>query len=157
VNGTLSYGGKERGSTMFTRQTVGAFIAGGVLVGGIAFAGVAHGAITNSGTTSTGQSDAQYTAKHAWAQSIPTANTPTTLSIPTGERLTITDATDEGDQTTCTVSATLNGVSVPYAITSQQDGATAATFQPIYVDSGTAACGGDGAILVGYLTPVPAE
>ncbi len=93
---------------------VATFLAGGVLVGGITFAGVAHGASTNAGTTSTGQSDTQYTAKHAWAQSVPVASgtTTTPLSVPSGERITITSAISSfgGNVSTfCTVATTRRG------------------------------------------------
>ncbi len=71
--------------------------------------GAAHG-VSTAASTSTGQSDAQYTAKHAWAQTI-SGSGATTLSIPSGERLTITFANGgAGDQ--CTVNATLNGATV---------------------------------------------
>ena len=161
---------------MFTSKAkvaaVGAFLAGGVLVGGVTLAmGVAHGASTTGTalTTSTGQSDAQYTAKHAWAQSVPvTAGTTTTpLSVPSGERITITSAISSfgGNVSTfCTIDAMVNGASVSYSLNAATDGflnnPIETPFQSIYADSGSLSCGGGGGgdvvTLVGYLTPIPA-
>jgi hypothetical protein len=58
---------------MFTNHpkaaALGAFLAGGVLVGAVSLGmGVAHG--TGTGTPGKGLSDAQYTARNAWAQSV---------------------------------------------------------------------------------------
>ncbi len=140
---------------------LGAFLAGGVLVGGIAFAGVAHGAGT-AASTSTGQSDAQYTAKHAWVQSIP-ASTSTTLTVPTGSRLTITDALyrNVGD---CSLSIVLNGASHAYPLVTAPDGTVfpgssgsevADQFMPVSLDTGSAVCD-SATTLVGYLTSITA-
>ena len=128
---------------MFTKQAVGSFLAGGVLVGGVAFAGVAHGAGTGAtaALTRAGQSDAQYTAKHAWAQTVSTvAGTTTTLTIPSGDRLTVTFA-NGGVQMQCTIKATLNGATVGYGVgptsdgTYQEEGSVfALPFQPIYME-----------------------
>jgi hypothetical protein len=145
---------------MFTKQALGAFLAGGVLVGGITFAGVAHGAST-AASTSTGQSDAQYIAKHAWVQSIP-SSTSTTLTVPAGDRLTITDALyrNVGD---CSLSIVLNGASHAYPLVAASDGTVfqgssssevADQFMPVSLDSGSAVCG-FATTLVGYLTPIP--
>jgi hypothetical protein len=156
------------GDIMFTKQALGAFLAGGVLVGGITFAGVAHG--VGTGSTSTGQSDAQYTAKHAWVQSAPlsTAGTSTTsLSIPAGERVTITSAIYSFPNTYvgCSINATVNGANVSYSLIAATDGlienGPQTPFQPIYTDSGSLSCGtapqtGFFVTLVGYLTPIPA-
>jgi hypothetical protein len=153
------------------KAAIGAFLAGGVVVGGITFAGVAHGAGTSS--TSTGQSDAQYMAKHAWVQSVTPNGTVATLSIPSGDRLTITSAlggVNGGAFIGCNLYATVNGTSVTYTVASDEDGYTyvapgtptldytTQSFQPIFVDTGTISCSGNsGTIsLQGYLTPVPA-
>ena len=156
---------------MFTKQAVGAFLAGGVLVGGVAFAGVAHGASTavTTAATSTGQSDAQYTAKHAWAQIVPTGPSDpiTTLSIPSGQRLTITEAMGSATGVTgvgCGITGTLNGNTVSYHEVNDENGffgyQTSPVFQPMYVDSGTVSCGDYSTTstftLVGYLTPISA-
>jgi hypothetical protein len=80
---------------MFTKHpkaaALGGLLTGSVLVGAVTLGmGVAHGA-TNGGSKSTGRSDSQYQAKHAWAQ--PSSSGPNiSLSIPEGDRLTITDA-----------------------------------------------------------------
>ena len=87
-------------------------------------------------------SDAQYTAKNAWAQTLMTS---ATLSIPSGERLTITQADEAsgGGFVTCTLNASLNGTNVTYDFSSAQDaGSGLSTFQPIYADSGTVVCWG---------------
>jgi hypothetical protein len=148
---------------MFTTHpklaALGGFLVGGVLVGGITFAGVAHGAGT---TTPTALSDAQYTAKHAWAQSIP-ASTSTALSVPAGNRLTITDALSR-NVGACSLSIVLNGASEAYPLTSASDGTVfpgsstsevADQFIPVALDSGSAVCN-FATTLVGYLTLVPA-
>jgi hypothetical protein len=134
------------------------FLAGGVLVGGITLAmGVAHGAgtgalTTNAGTTSAGESSAQYTAKHAWAQVV---NGSATLSIPSGDRLTITFV--GGSSAECTVITVVNGTTVSYAVASQTDGTNPDTFAPISADSANVVCGtGIVVEVVGYLTPIPA-
>jgi hypothetical protein len=144
---------------------LGAFLAGGVLVGGITWEGVAHGAgmaTTSAGTTSVGQSDALYTAKHAWVQSIP-ANTSTTLTVPAGDRLTITDALYR-NVGVCSLSIDLNGASAAYPLVTAPDGTVfqgssstevADQFMPVSLDSGSAVCG-FATTLVGYLTPTPA-
>jgi hypothetical protein len=144
---------EARRAVMFTNHpkaaALGAFLAGGVLVGGVTFAGVAHGVGTAS--TSTGQSDAQYTAKHAWDQVV---NGTTTLSIPAGSRLTITFV--GGGGASCTVITVVNGITVSYAVTSQTDGSNPDVFAPLYADSATVSCSGGVAEFVGYLTPIPA-
>jgi hypothetical protein len=146
---------------MFTKQALGAFLAGGVLVGGITFAGVAHGAGT-AATTSGGTSDAQYTAKHAWVATAPNGVT-TTLPIPAGERLTITSLfTVNGQLSACALTnASLNGT--PFTLTNLQEDIEGGTpsagpggmFQPVSLDSGTMTCP-YAATVVGYLTPIPA-
>ena len=93
-----------------------AFLAGGVVVGGITLGtAVAHGAGTPG--AGKGLSDAQYTAKNAWVQSVTTS---ATLSIPSGDRLTITQA--DGGGIECTVTASVNGTAVSYNISTSQDG-----------------------------------
>ena len=145
---------------MFTKQAVGAFLAGGVLVGGVAFAGVAHGASTavTTAATSTGQSDAQYTAKHAWVATAQNSVT-TTLPIPAGERLTITSVfTVTGQLSGCTLNASLNGTAFTLTDLSEDvEGGTPTPtqFQPFSLDSGTMTCP-YAARMVGYLTPIPA-
>ena len=138
---------------MFTKQALGAFLAGGVLVCGITLAGVAHGASTNAGTTTAGQSDAQYTAKHAWAEDFSlTPQQTATLQIPVGQRLTITTM-----DTSCAINATVSGNTVSYGYGTPVN--QASTTQPIYADSGSTITGAGGtctAYLVGYLTPIPA-
>jgi hypothetical protein len=144
---------------MFTKQALGAFVAGGVLVGGLTFAGVAHG-VSTAASTSTGQSDAQYIAKHAWVQSIP-PSTSTTLTIPAGDRLTITDALyrNVGD---CSLSIVLSGASHGYPFVTAPDGTVfpgsstpevADQFMPVSLDSGSAVCD-FATTLVGYLTAI---
>jgi hypothetical protein len=145
---------------MFTKQALGAFLAGGVLVGGVAFAGVAHGASTNAGSTSTGGSDAQYTAKHAWAQSVPNNNSAMTVSVPTGERVTITGAFhDANGIDACTLSGSVDGASFSFFVQAAPDASSGASsvdaFNPVTLDSGSIACNsGSGAsvTLVGYVT-----
>ena len=145
---------------MFTKGALGGFLAGGMLVGGITFAGVAHGVGTET-STSTGQSDAQYTAKHAWAQSF-TVNGPAqsfTLSIPADNRLTITsDVVGIGDDVSCTYDTSVNGSGVSYSIQASSD-PNPGVFEPIYADAGgTLSCAAAHSFftLVGYLTPIPA-
>lgn len=132
---------------------LGAFLAGGVLVGGITFAGVAHGAGT--GTPGKGLSDAEYTAAYAWGQSIKTSKPTTTLSIPTGDRLTITNA--DGGDGNCTVTGSVNGTSVSFNIDPEADGLDS-TWLPFSIDSGAnvACTSGTVLTLAGYLTPIPA-
>ena len=149
---------------MFNNQKLaafGAFLAGGVLVGGIAFGtSVAHGAGT--GTPGKGLSDAQYTARNAWAQSISSGGIGTTLLVPAGDRLTITDALG-AVASSCGVSGVLSGTTVSYSLGTAPDGTVIAAgnssdvgaeFLPISLDSGSAACGNFTA-LVGYLTAMP--
>ncbi len=144
---------------MFTKQALGAFVAGGVLVGGLTFAGVAHG-VSTAASTSTGQSDAQYIAKHAWVQSIP-ASTSTTLTVPAGDRLTITDALyrNVGD---CSLNIVLSGTSHGYPLVTAPDGTlfpgsstseVADQFVPVSLDSGSAVCD-FATTIVGYLTAI---
>jgi hypothetical protein len=144
---------------MFTKQALGAFVAGGVLVGVLTFAGVAHG-VSTAASTSTGQSDAQYIAKHAWVQSIP-ASTSTTLTVPAGDRLTITDALyrNVGD---CSLNIVLSGASHGYPLVTAPDGTlfpgsstseVADQFMPVSLDSGSAVCD-FATTLVGYLTAI---
>lgn len=147
---------------MFTKQAVGAFIAGGVLVGGITLAmGVAGGtgtATTSAGTTSAGESSAQYTAKHAWVATAQNSVT-TTLPIPAGERLTIISVfTVTGQLSGCTLNASLNGTAFTLTDLSEDvEGGTPTPtqFQPFSLDSGTMTCP-FAAMVVGYLTPIPA-
>jgi hypothetical protein len=148
---------------------VGAFLAGGALMGGLTLAaGSAHGAETTTTTTAGALTDAQYTAKHAWVQSIPDAGSGpqmTNLTIPAGDRLTISSAiAGQTNYTTqvCTLSATVNSQAVSYALESGPNGNYSAEtpFVPIYADSGSITCNGNGAsgvtlTLVGYVTPVP--
>jgi hypothetical protein len=142
---------------MFTKHpkaaAVGAFLAGGVLVGGITFATAAHGAVT--GTPGKGLSDAEYTAAYAWGQSIKTSKPTTTLSIPTGDRVTITIA--DGGDGNCTVTGSVNGASVSFNIDPEADGLDS-TWLPFSVDSGANVACSSGAFLTlaGYLTPIPA-
>jgi hypothetical protein len=146
---------------MFTKQALGAFLAGGVLVGGVAFAGVAHGASTDAGTTSTGQTDSQYMAKHAWQQSY-TGTGNVALSIPSGQRLTVTAAvTSTGENISeCTVNVTVNGAPASINVWTQADGTGPGVWQTIYADSGKISCSnltsGQSVTLVGYLTSIPA-
>jgi hypothetical protein len=138
-------------------MAAGAFLAGGVLVGGITFGtAVAHGAGT--GGAGKGLSDAQYTSEHAWVQPIGGPGN-VALSIPSGEQLTITGTAAYTGQTTCTLDATLNGLTAAYTFTGEPDGTEGATFQtPIYAQSGNKeSCSNANIInLVGYLTPIPA-
>ena len=140
---------------MFTKHpkvtALGAFLAGGVLVGGITFATSAHGAGT--GTPGKGLSDAEYTAAYAWGQSIKTSKPTTTLSIPTGDRLTITSA--NGGDGNCTVTGSVNGASVSFGIDPEADGLDS-TWLPFSVDSGAIVACSSGTIvtLAGYLTPI---
>ena len=150
---------------MFTNHpkaaALGAFLAGGVLVGAVSLGmGVAHGA--GSGAAGKGLSDAQYTAKNAWAQTIPSGGVGTTLLVPAGDRLTITDAL--GAVASCGVTGVLSGTTVSYTLATAPDGTVTlgtsssdvgTEFVPVSLDSGSAACGNFTA-LVGYLTPVPA-
>lgn len=123
---------------MFTKQALGAFLAGGV----------------GTDATTGGQSDAQYTAKHAWIQALPGSENPTGLSIPSGDELTLTSV--DGSENSCTLSATLNGVQVTYGLNVTSDGGNE-QFQQIYLDSGTISCdNASTGALVGYLTPIPA-
>jgi hypothetical protein len=107
--------------------------------------------------TSTGQSDAQYTAKHAWAQLV-AGGTTIPLSIPSGDRLTITSVQGGDTNGKCFINASLNGSSINYVAFSVEDGGGSATFQLLPVDSGTIECNSAGSteVIVGYLTPVPA-
>ena len=142
---------------------LGAFLAGGVLIGGITLGtSVAHGASTAStSTASAGQSAAQYTAKHAWVQAVPASQT--ALSIPVGDRLTLTSAIKPGagNDEACSISTTVNGASAAYTVWAFNDGANSASnaaptpFQPVYTDTGTINCPSP-VTLVGYLTPIPA-
>jgi hypothetical protein len=140
-----------------------AFIAGGAAVGALTLAsGVAHG--TTTPIPGLKMSSSQYTASYAWAQTVPVETTPatTTLSIPSGDRLTITsalvDVTGIG-QATCYVNATVNGASVSYQIEMSVDGG-ASGYTSIYGESGSTMTCNDPSpgdlTLVGYLTPVPA-
>jgi hypothetical protein len=138
---------------------VGAFLAGGVIVGAVTLAtGVAHG--TTTPLPGLKQSSAEFTARYAWARSIPAGTTPTapaTLSVPTGDRLTITFMSGYNAQ--CHVNAVVNGASASYDLNGQIDGTQVSntvvqtTFVPVYADSGTVYCGGSSPTLVGYLTP----
>jgi hypothetical protein len=140
---------------MFTKHpkvaALGAFLAGGVLVGGITFATAAHGAGT--GTPGKGLSDAEYTAAYAWGQSIKASKPATTLSIPTGDRLTITSA--NGGDGNCTVTGSVNGASVSFSIDPEADGLDS-TWLPFSVDSGATVACSSGTIvtLAGYLAPI---
>ena len=139
---------------------LGTFIAGGILVAGVTLAIGAAGS-TGSVTTTAVPIDAEYTAKHAWAQSIP-LNVTTTLTVPVGDRLTITDALyrNVGD---CSLSIFLNGASDAYPLVAAPDGTVfqgssgsevADQFMPVSLDSGSAVCN-VATTLVGYLTPIP--
>jgi hypothetical protein len=138
-------------------MAAGAFLAGGILVGEIALGtAVVHGAGTTTGGT--GQSSAQYTAKHAWAQATPQSGQSIPLSVPSGQRLTITGFVTGGSQVDCTVTSTVNGTNVAYLIDANPDGITEAAsgFQPVYADSaGSITCPSNSApaTFVGYLTP----
>jgi hypothetical protein len=146
---------------------VGAFLAGGVLVGTITFAaGAAHGTnyvTTTTTTTNPGkyESSAQFEAQQAWVQSIPSGGSSVALTIPSGDRLTITSAVGQFQETqTCAINATVGGTAVSYYLSATVDGtwvysgvAYPTTAQPVYADSGSAGCP-FGATLVGYLTPI---
>jgi hypothetical protein len=134
-------------------MAAGAFFAGGVLVGGITLGtAVAHGAGTGAGGK--GQSDAQYTAKNAWAQDGDASST--ALTIPSGDRLTITAAVSFNGGTTCQINATVNGTSLVYTIVADQDGEATSAFQSTPVDAGLVQCGAPDVALFGYLTPINA-
>jgi hypothetical protein len=147
---------------MFTNHpkvtAIGAFLAGGVLVGAFTLAtGAAHGTTVTTTPTNPGQyeSSAQYTAQHAWVQTVPGGSTAVTLSIPSGDRLAITDALGPTGSVNalCSVAATLKGIIVKYVVSMQPT-----SFMPIYADSGRIACPGPSqyaVTLVGYLTPIP--
>ncbi len=140
---------------------LGVFAAGGALVGAFSLAaGVAHGA----GTTNPGakESSAQYTAQEAWQETIP-FNAATALSIPTGDRLTITSVLSplSGGTDQCGLTTVVNGSSATYLVLSDREGVDQQDDQPINADSGSVTCtlageSGAAANLVGYLTPIPA-
>ena len=134
-------------------MAAGAFLAGGILVGGVTLGtAVAHGAGT--GIPGKGLSAPQYEATNAWSQQA-TSGVQTTFSIPTGDRLTITNAIAFGAGGECDGTAALNGVKLSYLVNFAVDGNGQSAFSPIYADAGEISCsGGIGGTLIGYLTPI---
>lgn len=143
---------------------LGAFLAGGALVGVITLAtGSAHGVGTT--TPAYTESSAQYTAQSAWVQSITTivSGTATTaLSIPSGQRLTITGVIAGGQDTVgieCNISGEMNGTSVSYQLTVGTGNESSSETSSMYLELGNISCGAGNdqtVSLVGYLTPIPA-
>ena len=106
------------------------------------------------------------TRRTSLAQTVSTvAGTTSTLTIPSGERLTITSV-NGGQDRQCIINATVNAATVGHGAyptgdgSNQNEGGMVATpFQPIYGDTGTISCNGSPgqqATVVGYLTPIPA-
>ena len=104
-----------------------------------------------------GLSSAQYTSANAWVQSVATSGT--TLSIPSGEQLTITGALFPEGMSDYGVQATLNGTTATYEVTASTAGAGSSTDskRPSMRTSGSIESCDDTTDmnLVGYLTPVP--
>jgi hypothetical protein len=90
-------------------------------------------------------------ARQAWGQTIPEA-TSTTLSIPSGDRLTITAVLGNPS---CTVTGSLSGSAHTYDVQATEDGQGTWLFIPFSVDSGSIVCSGGTTVayLDGYLTP----
>jgi hypothetical protein len=148
-----------------------AFVAGGAAVGAFTLAtGVAHG--TTTPIPGLKMSAPEFTASYAWQQSIAVpasgSSAPVTLSVPSGQRLTIISVSTGGGIPSngivyCTLSETLNGASVSTNFQASYDGSSGSVFlQPLYLDSGSVTSCTDaqqnaaGSVtLVGYLTPIP--
>jgi hypothetical protein len=130
------------------------FVCGGAAVGAFALSsGVAHGVVTTTSKAvpGKGQSDAMYTARNAWAQTV-AVSASTTLSIPPGDRLTITAALGNPS---CTLTGSLNGSVYTYDLQAILDGQGTWLFLPFSVDTGSIVCtgGSTSVYLDGYLTP----
>jgi hypothetical protein len=145
-----------------------AFLGGGVLVGGIT--GDERGSRAGTTTTTTSiprnyLSSAEYSARYAWAQSIP-MEVGTTLSVPIRKRVTIAGALhDQNGIDSCSLSGTLSGVQFGLMLQAASDAASGTVsvdvFNPVTLDSGSISClsgSGSSVTSMGYLTtPEPGK
>jgi hypothetical protein len=116
-------------------------IAGAVIIGGVAFVVAPAGA--SGGKVKT--APVPYEAEHPWTVHAPSSGL-IGLSIPSGDRLVITDDAEQ-----CSIGGLLNGADVVYT-----PPAAAIGVIDVPIDSGTIGnCTGYGSVF-GYTVPLPA-